>query len=398
MLLLAVAFVAWGLPNERAAAFVRAYPLVVLAAGAILSWRFHRTRLLLALIVLALADRGLVLAANEVVGAASDTVADGGGATLVVFHSIALLLPLNLVALAFLRDRSALTSAGLLRIAAILAQSALVWMLYRSYPVVPESSFELRLFAVWPAGWSPLAQPALVLFAIVLVMLAIRTLFRPDPVTRGFLWATAASVAALNAARPDGTTTFYFATAGLILIVAAIESAYSMAYHDDLTGLPGRRALGEALQRAGSEYTVAMVDVDHFKQFNDRHGHDVGDQVLRLVATRLAHVGGGGRAFRYGGEEFTLLFPGQRLRDSIPWIDAVRADVEDTGFIVRGAGRPRRKPKRPAKTRGTKRLAVTVSIGVAEATNGRVTANDIIKAADRALYRAKEAGRNRVEW
>ena len=64
-----------------------------------------------------------------------------------------------------------------------------------------------------------------------------------------------------------------------------------MAYHDELTGLPGRRALNEALLRVGSRYAVAMVDVDHFKHFNDAYGHEVGDQVLRMVAAQLDRGG-----------------------------------------------------------------------------------------------------------
>lgn len=86
-----------------------------------------------------------------------------------------------------------------------------------------------------------------------------------------------------------------------------------MAYQDELTSLPGRRALKEYLLKLGSEYTIAMFDIDHFKKFNDTHGHDVGDQVLRMVASKLATVSGRGKSFRYGGEEFTLVFSEKSL-------------------------------------------------------------------------------------
>ena len=76
-----------------------------------------------------------------------------------------------------------------------------------------------------------------------------------------------------------------------------------MAYHDELTGLPGRRALNEALLRVGSRYAVAMVDVDHFKHFNDAYGHEVGDQVLRMVAAQLDRGGGGGFSLHRGAPE-----------------------------------------------------------------------------------------------
>ena len=75
----------------------------------------------------------------------------------------------------------------------------------------------------------------------------------------------------------------------------------------------------------GPRYVLAMADVDHFKSFNDTHGHDTGDQVLKLVAARLAQVKGGGRAFRYGGEEFTVLFPDRTLDEALPRWCARRA-------------------------------------------------------------------------
>jgi len=119
------------------------------------------------------------------------------------------------------------------------------------------------------------------------------------------------------------------AMGGVILLVAVLQESYRLAFRDELTGLPSRRALDERMRALGSRYTVAMGDVDHFKKFNDTHGHDTGDQVLRLVAARLAEVGGGGRAFRYGGEEFTVLFPDTPLKDALPHLDAVRKAVED---------------------------------------------------------------------
>jgi hypothetical protein len=79
----------------------------------------------------------------------------------------------------------------------------------------------------------------------------------------------------------------------MLMIAAAVaHEAYQMAFRDELTGLPGRRALNERMQRLGRNYVLAMSDVDHFKKFNDTHGHDVGDQVLRLVASKLSKIGG----------------------------------------------------------------------------------------------------------
>jgi diguanylate cyclase (GGDEF)-like protein len=195
-----------------------------------------------------------------------------------------------------------------------------------------------------------------------------------------------------------GFTTFYLATAALILIVAVVEASYHMAYQDSLTGLPARRALNEALLRLGGHYTVAMLDVDHFKRINDRHGHDVGDQVLKMIAAKLAQVGGGGKAYRYGGEEFAAIFPGRSAEECLPDLEALRQTVEDTRFILRARFRSKKKKEKVLTDRGPgQRVPVTISIGVAEKNDRHAKWDQVVKAADRALYRAKEGGRNQVQ-
>jgi GGDEF domain-containing protein len=176
-----------------------------------------------------------------------------------------------------------------------------------------------------------------------------------------------------------------------------------MAFRDALTGLPNRRALEDQLRALEAPYAVAMVDIDHFKKFNDTHGHDIGDQVLRLVAARLAEVGGGGRAFRYGGEEFTVLFRGQHVADMLPHLEATRAAVEAYKMAVRGEDRPKdkkegskRRTEKPDPDRTDLLLSVTVSIGAAEPGRRLKTPAEVVKGADEALYRAKERGRNQV--
>ena len=88
-----------------------------------------------------------------------------------------------------------------------------------------------------------------------------------------------------------------------------------------------------------------MCDVDHFKKFNDTYGHDAGDQVLRMVASKLSHVGGGGRTFRYGGEEFLVVFRGRSASEAKPFVESLRCSIADAGFVLRSPDRPARKPK-----------------------------------------------------
>src|SRR5690606_24386343 len=140
--------------------------------------------------------------------------------------------------------------------------------------------------------------------------------------------------------------------AGIVLLIALMEAAYAMAFHDELTALPGRRALNQLLASVRAPYTVAVIDVDRFKSFNDRYGHDVGDQVLRMVASKLGAVGGGGRAFRSGGEEFTIVFPGKSKTEALPHVQDVRAEIEQSKFTLRTLPRP--KGRGAAAARGTR--------------------------------------------
>jgi diguanylate cyclase (GGDEF)-like protein len=232
-------------------------------------------------------------------------------------------------------------------------------------------------------------------YALTIVACGGALMFESGQGGRAGLWALLASLLALVSPAGSAQRTLYFAAAGLVLVAAAIESSFFLAYRDVLTGLPAR-ALTDALDRLAGHYTIAMVDVDPFKHVNDRYGHDVGDQVLRLVAARLAGVGNGGTAYRYGGEEFSLVFPGKGIADVQDELERLRKLVADSTFRVRRLDRLRRKPSKVRRRSPRAELEVTVSIGAAEA-GGRGKPDDVIRTADRALYKAKESGRNRVE-
>jgi diguanylate cyclase (GGDEF)-like protein len=198
-----------------------------------------------------------------------------------------------------------------------------------------------------------------------------------------------------------GSALFLMAT-GLTLTLGIVETSYVMAYRDELTGLPGRRALMQYLDGIQGTYAMAMVDIDHFKGFNDKHGHDVGDQVLKLVGSRLAGVKGGGKAYRFGGEEFTLIFPGRTVEDALPHVEGMRREIAEANFALRSWRRPREKPEEgsSAATRKAKAipktLSVTVSMGLADTADGETDRDEALKRADEALFRAKRGGRNRI--
>ena len=169
------------------------------------------------------------------------------------------------------------------------------------------------------------------------------------------------------------------------------ERAEHQAATDALTGLANRRQFEERLlaevdrtRRFPAPLGLMMIDIDHFKKVNDRHGHQAGDDVLRAVAATLAACARDvDVAARYGGEELAVLLPGADVAGAIAAAERVRKAVEtlDTR-VVDAAGEP---------------VHVTVSLGVAALGEGPVDGDELVAQADAALYRAKRAGRNRTE-
>lgn len=178
-------------------------------------------------------------------------------------------------------------------------------------------------------------------------------------------------------------------------LFAVVVDSYFLAYRDELTTLPSRRALNQLSLSLGRKYTLAMLDIDHFKKFNDTYGHDIGDQVLKLVASKLAKVKGSGKVFRYGGEEFTIVFPGKTVEHSLVALETVRQAVQDYKIVIRQEQRKTKEARSKKKNNQVKTVSVTISIGVA-ARKPKLNFEQTLKLADQALYRAKKSGRNNV--
>jgi diguanylate cyclase (GGDEF)-like protein len=315
-----------------------------------------------------------------------------GGKPLFVLVSV--LMPLNALIAFAARERGARYGMALRWLVLLAAEVLLViWVDAASAP------------GDGPAHWAlrspPVPLVGRVIFAAAFATAVWRAYLEPRPLQIANAAALVSFFIGAYWADPEqpGIFAAFMTAAGVILIVGLLQESHRLAFRDELTGLPGRRALDERLRTLGDQYAVAMVDVDHFKKFNDTHGHDIGDQVLRLVAGRLAQMGGGGIAYRYGGEEFAVLFPEGDLRRATRHLESMRGSIERYKMAVRGPDRPRN-PDDTASLRLNrpveKTLSVTVSIGVAQPGDALRTPAQVLKAADEALYRAKQAGRNRV--
>jgi diguanylate cyclase (GGDEF)-like protein len=375
-----------------------------LIAGLLVAWRFHSSRIFFGLLVLFLAERGISYFSS------GHVAATGAGNTALAV--VGVLLPLDFVLLSFAQEKGFTFSSVGPSALLLFVQSVIVAVLCRPDPLaaVPRALHHPLLPAHLPFA-------ILMAFAAAAVVLLIRFLLFLKPVESGLLWALAAALLALRFGGAGRIPSAYFATAAFILAVSMVETSYLLAYHDELTTLPSRRAFHEALLRLEPPYSIAMVDIDRFKRCNDTYGHDTGDQVLRLVASRLARVTGGGQAYRCGGEEFAIVFPGKTTKDLLDHLEQLRASIEASSFRLRGKHEDRRQEARGpdrriragSRTRSGRairqlsrapaptELSVTASIGVATSSGESASPDEVVQAADKALYRAKSAGRNRVE-
>jgi len=178
-------------------------------------------------------------------------------------------------------------------------------------------------------------------------------------------------------------------TAELGRLRESLDQVRRDAMTDGLTNLANRKAFDERLAAVceqadanGESMTLAIIDIDHFKGFNDAWGHQIGDQVLRYVASVIGRMGSPPRlAARYGGEEFAIIFPNENGRAAMATLEEIRIEVSS----------------RALKRRSTNEDlgAITVSAGFAERLAGETTTS-LVERADAALYASKHAGRNRT--
>jgi len=317
----------------------------------------------------------------------------------VVFHLVCLLLPLLFGLFAAWQERTHLFQDMVARFAVLLAFGSVALGLEQSYPqALLMWLSEIR----WPAlhgAWMSLIQMSYPVFLSAFLLLAWQYWRHPRPLHAAQLVGLLGVFWMLPKTFILPFTLNIMCSQVMLMIAAAVaHEAYQMAFRDELTGLPGRRALNERMQRLGRNYVLAMSDVDHFKKFNDTHGHDVGDQVLRLVASKLSKISGGGRAYRYGGEEFALVFAGKTLEECMPHLEVIRESIASYNIQLRNQENRPQDDQQGRQRRGgsgASSVSVTVSIGVAERVEQR-TPEEVLKSADQALYAAKGAGRNCV--
>jgi diguanylate cyclase (GGDEF)-like protein len=374
------------------------FPYLVFGAGAGIGLWFNRGRALLSLLTLLAAYAGWMIALDA-----------GAFAARATFTAIAVFVPLNLLLVLLVPERGVFHFRSYRWVLLVTVEVlATAWIASAGHSPM-SGTFWQTMLNHWLIRPAPTPFVGRLLLAAALSVAIARVWERPHATDIGIGGTLVAFFIACQWPGIPGVMPAFMAAAGAMLLVSVLQESHRMAFRDELTGLPSRRALEEQLVALGPVYTIAMVDVDHFKKFNDTHGHDIGDQVLRMVATRLADVGGGGTAFRYGGEEFSVLFPDIAIGEALPHLEALRDNI--ARYRMSPRTEQRRQDSRDGQDRRaasgrhdtassggatSQTLSVTVSIGVAQSGGPLGSPPAVIKAADQALYRAKDGGRNRV--
>ncbi len=303
-----------GLPALFAGLRSWAPPLLILLAGT-LAVAFNRGRALFATASLAavfVAYRLAVLGGFDSFAART------------VYASICILAPLNLLVLPLLRERGIFNLYGIRRGGAIALQVLLTaWVVNEDIAAATEFAY-IALFQAAALPGSPIPQLGQMLLLVGVGLGGVMAIVKRSAVDAGMAGALASLGVACDSVANPHAFQVMLGAAALIMTIAIVHDTYRMAFRDELTGLPSRRAFNERLLALGHRYSIAVVDVDHFKRVNDTYGHEFGDQVLKLVATMLERVTGGGRAYRYGGEEFAVVFPGKSLGEAVPHLEALR--------------------------------------------------------------------------
>jgi GGDEF domain-containing protein len=313
----------------------------------------------------------------------------------------ALIIPPSLL-LFFLLGESALFGVpGLLRLWLCLGLPVCFLLTADLFPALLARALELDLLS-GIAGWR-IPDISLLLFACLPVILLLTGrrgsgFFKYSLLVSGLslYWVLdtllAPSIPAAGLRLSVGMFFLY-----LTLLYGLYRLYWQKVYIDELTGVPNRRAFDEMLGRLGRQYSLAMIDIDHFKQVNDTYGHGEGDNVLRWVATHAAQETP--QLYRYGGEEFAVIFPQLSAAEAMGKAEALRAGLAGATFYLRSPGRGsgKKQRKRRKSSGGRKvRLKITVSIGVAQGGQNGRKSTEVLALADKALYEAKRSGRNRV--
>jgi len=357
-----------------------------------LGWRLNQSRILMIVLLLI----GVYHASLH-----TELLVQTGIGTIRLRQILSFAFPVALILVFLTREARLLSKQSLLRLVLALSPIVLMsaWFIFS-----PESFQRLVSWAPLPLG-NGFKIPQLSIIAIFVLLVVF---FRnKDKKINAFMGATIISLIPFFTMAHIGLTygikqslmahtVISFSAICIILLHSILRMYWQRVYMDELTDISNRRALDESLATIDGIYSLAMIDIDHFKKFNDTYGHEEGDNVLRYVASIIGKIQGG-KAYRYGGEEFCAVFKNTSTKDAFDAADNVRRKLAERKFFIRTKKVRKTTSKDKKKTaKSHKSAKVTISIGIAGPDRNNPTPDKVLKLADNALYKAKKSGRNRV--
>lgn len=296
------------------------------------------------------------------------------------------LIPINFMVFSLTPERGFFTQKGLIKLSAIILQFLLVPLIYYNFGDSLRTLFDSHFFhRTLPFSNINYAASVLILI-FILSNLALDS--TTDKKRYLLLMALISSSLPLM---PDLEGIYFenspvnlllfFSLSALFIFLGIFIINWIKVYKDELTDVLNRRALNEEMKKLHHNYSIAMVDIDHFKKINDKYGHELGDKALKKIAGILKRVSTG-KVFRFGGEEFTIIYNHNNLKQIKEDSENLRAAIEATKIKIT-----------TLKNRGFK---VTISIGISFHDLENNKPDLVLKTADKYLYKAKKSGRNRV--
>ncbi len=321
-----------------------------------------------------------------------------------IFYLLTLLSPALMITYALLPQSNCLQLQALLPI--LLAP--LIVLVVAGLLAINQQLFSTSASSALSNGimGSYLSAPSWLLYFTAIGLSLGLSVYRQQSIDNSVLGCSLMSLITYGWIQLNSVSAFMFSGMGLLLAINLTVSLLQIGYRDDLTQIGNRRALQQTAKTLRGPYAVAMVDADYFKKINDQFGHDLGDQALRVIASLLKQTAEGGKPFRYGGEEFCLLFKGKSQQEVLDALETCRQAIANYDMVVRDKQHRPKKLKEGQTRRGASRrksnLRLTVSIGVASSDNANLNGSfnpfeQVLKSADQALYKAKASGRNCIQ-
>lgn len=318
-----------------------------------------------------------------------------------VYFLLSLFVPIGIAVLSLLPEKRSVEFWG------VAALSFAPLLLVIGARVLDQAMLtETGLNQIWlPRADAPtiLSAEGFYLFAAAILCSLVAYFVRRGVAQAGLVFSLVFAFATLNWLHLSMISTVMILAGGLALFSGVISSLLHMLYQDELTGLANRKALNKAMATLNEGDILVMADIDKFKNLNDSHGHDTGDEVLKLVAAILNETGERAKVYRYGGEEFTLLFKGRDPDRALDAMQEIRKRIAAYPIVIRAhEQRPKRKPKQADKGAAyqeakivKKTIRTSISMGAVTLRQDEHMA-EALKRADQQLYKAKKAGRNCV--